>query len=270
MGIIFICQMLIFKFLLFLQFLYFIISTNLLKCGMKAFQNNKKYFVIIKELCYEPDSNSSKAAIMNTNRIFTKLPNQIPVFRIVSGTKVDSYTYFINTEHISGSVIDERNNLSINFRSSLLDEWNNLKPTNINVTVKDSNDKVVAWIYFKVNDNDNITTWFSKDNLESSFPWEIETLLNYNYNFFSISGLKIDVQRSFYINTIFNLCPHDLGILCVFDENDTCSYASKQIYPKVMFAVNNLGQAGNWNNESIMGKSLEIIATYTSSIIIYA
>ena len=168
--------MIIFKYVLFFHFLHFIVSTDLLKCGTKTFQNSKKYFVTIKESCYEPVAISSKVTIMSSNRIFRKVSNTIIVFRIASKSNVISYNYFMNMEHKPGSVIDEGNDLSINFRSILLDEWNNLKPRNLNVTVRDDNDKFVAWIYFKVNDNDNITSWFSKDNLESSFPWKIEKL----------------------------------------------------------------------------------------------
>ena len=199
--------MLIFKYILFLYFSY-ILSTSPPKCGMRAFQNNKKYFATIKESCYEPIANSSKFTIISSNRIFTKVQTPTTVFRITYGSNVNSYIYFM--EPNPGSVIDERNNLSINFRSILLDEWNNLKPTNMNVTVRDFNDKVVAWIYFKVNDNDDITSWFSKDNLESSFPWKIKTLLNYNYNYFSIIGYYIKIIRSFYINRIFGECPVDI------------------------------------------------------------
>jgi len=56
----------------------------------------------------------------------------------------------------------------------------------------------------------------------------------------------------------------------VFHAQDSCSYAKRQIDPQVMFAVNSLGQAGKWNKEGKVGKSLEIIATYNSSLIMYS
>ena len=261
--------MLIFKCLLFLHYLYFAKSTNLLKCGMNASQNYRKYFVIIKQYCYKPVANSSKVTIITSNRIFTKVPNPTPVFRIVSGSNVVSYVYFINMKDKPGSVIDEGIDFSINFRSILLDEWNNLKPTNMNVTVRDFNDKVVAWIYFKVNENDNITSWFSKDNLKSSFPWKIENLLNYNYNYFSVFGFRDPDKRSFYISTFLNGCSNDMGILCVFDAKDACEDGKNTNYPHIIFVVNSLGQADKWKNK-IIGKSLEIMATYNSHTIIYA
>ena len=263
--------MLIFKCFLFLNILYYTISTNLIKYALNALQNNKKYFVIMEESYYRPVTKSSYFLVMGLTRIYTKVPNITPVLRIIYGTNINSYLYFINMESGEGSVVDQKNKLSRNFRSILLDDWNNLKPTNMNVTVRDHTDLVVAWLYFKVNGNDNLISWFSKYNLKYSFPWKIKDLLNYEYNYFSILGIRNNnEQRSFYINNIFNGCPGDVGVLGVFDGKDTCQYVKMSIFPQIMFAVSSSGQPGYWQTNGKIGKSLEIMATYNSSANIYA
>ena len=90
------------------------------------------------------------------------------------------------------------------------------------------------------------------------------------YNYFGVIGLQTNVHRSFYINAEFDGCPGDSGIIVVIDGKDTCPYVQSQIYPQVMSAFNSLGDGGKWSSESIMGKSMDILATYKSSISLYA
>lgn len=247
---------------------------NPVKCGFSAFQNHRKYFLMKNNSCYIPKTSSSEIFEgISTQNIYQGISGKITLFRLLSGSGAMPYDYFLKTGNDSNTVTDIKKNKFSNFRSILLDEWNDIRPLLMNFTIKDYDDNIAAGFLFKVGTTDNVTSWFHQRNLLDSFPWNISFLRSYDYNYFRIEG-DVWNKRSFYINLFYAQCVDEKGIFGIMDGTGSCFYQNTfqnltpLIHPQILF-VNDKGQGGTWKEFSVPMRSLEIFGIYDSSFIFY-
>lgn len=246
---------------------------GLLRCGSSSLNNEIKYFMMMEEFCFTLLSSPTKTTQIATQQFFTCQSDSIILFRLISGSGVHPYEYFVSPGDVNSSVTDRDRNYSKNFRSLLLDQWSHVRPLQMNVTIRDTEDRVIAGLLFNVGTQDDMSTWFAKKNLQNSFNWNISFLQRYDYNKFSIKGDGIN--RVFYINLAYDDCTNDKGVLIVTKSEDSCSYANSlpnlgtYIHPRILF-VNFNGQAGIWKANVVQAKSLEITGVYGPSITVCA
>lgn len=246
---------------------------KVLSCSSSAFSDHVKYFLMKKDHCYIPQASSSKTTEMVTPNIYTGVSGEMILFRLLSGSGVKSFDYFINSNENSNETVEDDNEEQFkNFRSILLDEWDNIRPSLINITIMDYDDNIAAGFLFKVMATDSYTTWFSEENLMNSFPWNISYLRSYGYNFFSIRGDSSN-KRSFYINLFNKFCVTDKGLFGIMEDVNHCPYGNKWNkslfkFPQIL-CVNDNNRAGLWSTNAIPMKYLEITAIYDENFTFY-
>lgn len=223
--------------------------------------------------CFIPQATSSELQEMETQRLFTRSTGKVTLFRLLSGSGVVPSDYFVTMGNSSQTVKDVNKNIFQNFRSILLDEWDDIRPTFMNVTLKGYDDSIVAGLLFKIGPTDNITSWFSKENLLNTFPWDPSYLSSCDYNIFSIIGDPTNM-RSFYLNLFYRYCRVEKGVLVIFHGNNNCAYQNQWqngtefTYPQIVY-VNDDAKAGLWSTQGIPLKCLEIEGIYDEGYTFY-
>ena len=268
--------MVFFLYILLLNYSSYLLCDNFLsvvQCGLESQINRRKFFIMRNHTCYIPQTRSSQTADLIAQKTYFSFSGNLILFRVVSGSGINTYEYFVDPTNSSQSVGEVFDNHFENVRSELLDEWDAIRPSQVNITIRDYNDHVVAGLSFNVKMTDNMTSWFSKTNLINSFPWNVKYLKKSSYNFFSIIG-EVIVERRFYISEFYKLCPGDVGVLGVMSEIEVCPYgyawrnSTKSLFPQILI-VNNNSKAGIWNMLAAPMKSLELTGIYDSDIKFY-
>ena len=152
-------------------------SVSILKCATQALGNYKKYAIINASNCQMPICSSSNATSLPSERVYIPLATSIvTLLRIVAGSWMVGYTLYTSGP-FSGPITDVGISKSINFKSSLFEEWSTFKPTQMKITLQDGNYKTVAWLAFQVRPSDNHHSWFNSGRLISCYPWQFAVLL---------------------------------------------------------------------------------------------
>ena len=234
-------------------------SSEVLKCAKNSLQSMKDYFIIKNGKCY----NSMEKTIHSTkylSRIFVKKPNNnFVLFRVVKGSGVNSYDYFLSNDQFNSFVNDSERNLSKNFKSILLKEWENIHPVTMNLTLRNDKDSVVAWLLFSVKKTDKLDEWFCQDSLIDSFPWKITEFKSHKYDIFSIYGM--DKHRTFHIVKNLGYCEKDFGGLAIYEIKEVCEYIKTPSLPCIAYAEFN-GHPSYFEKYIKYVKSIEIVGFY--------
>lgn len=242
------------------------------QCALQACSQRRTFFSLKNETCVISQRKNPLRIMSSFEKVYQRSSKEITLFRIVSGSGVASYDYFMQNNNFDQFADDTHRNYSHNFRSVLLDEWKTIPPSYVNITLRNSNDSVVAYMVFKVNKRDDMESWFNKNNLIQSFPWNFKNLMQTTYIAFSMKGFtERNTLKRFYINIYFASCNQTHGVLGVFDRLDECNFAAKfKNVPEVIYVVGPTKSGDCWNQFALPAKSLEIIGIYDSSISIYA
>ena len=161
--------------------------SNEYQCALKSVNNRSHFFVMFNNSCYIPPNTNRKNDFSSFQKFYERAGNQLTLFRIVSGTGIRSYTLFTDINIYHQSI---NRNHSENFKSILLNHWDEIRPIYMNVTIRNVNDNIEAWLLFCVNEDNDVMSWFSRNNLLKSFPWDIVALMKSTFNYFSIRGLE--------------------------------------------------------------------------------
>lgn len=182
-----------------MNFIFFLISfippnpttgeeSRNIQCTIQACNNGRTFFAIINDVCIMFGQRPSSNIMSPSQKVYQKSYEGVTLFRIISGSEVKSYDYYTKKRNLDQFADDAHKNFSQNFRSLLLDEWDSIRPMQMNVTIRNDDDFVVAYLVFMVNVYDNMTSWFDKKNLIRTFPWNLDTLVQQNYYAFSVEG----------------------------------------------------------------------------------
>lgn len=245
-------------------------NSNHMQCALKACNERRTFLALINGTCYRSGRLSSSKNKSAFQRVYQSPSKEITLFRIVSGSGVSSYDLYNQASTQGQPVADTNRNYSSNFRSILLDEWRNIRPLYMNVTIRNYEDSVVGYFLFKVNNGEDQSTWFKNTTLVLFFPWNIATLFGKSFTYFSIKGFM-----SLYDTMMFNIavgasCKGGSGALSVFDRVGECAVSSQpKGLPQVIYAIGPTYSVGQWSVAGRSAKSLEITGIYDSSISIY-
>lgn len=243
-------------------------SSEIISCGLNTFARSYNFFILQNGVCYNMSAIPDTNLIISTGKIFQKYRNDVILLRVISGSGISSYNYYVTSTNFDNSIDGNERNLKQNFKSPLLQEWDNLRPIQIKVTLKDNDNKVLAWLTFRVQKTDDLISWFAKSNLVASTPWILANAKSPRYSYFSIPGNNQNVKRSFHISLPdVGDCSDDYGMLAVYDETpDACSYVKNSVIPVIAYAETDGGQPSYFINDIKYAHSLEMTAIYHEDI----
>ena len=245
-------------------------SSEILKCGINSLINGNNYFILDKGSCYNLFENHSNILPKPLHRYFQRFPNTINLFRVISHSKIASYPYFTNASDFNNSISDYENYPGRNFKSKLLLEWKNIRPMEMNITLRGDGNNVVAWLTFRVRDTDDLESWFMKDNLIQCFPWKLEHVSSETFAYFSLKGNQNPAKRRFHISFPFvGQCYQDFGMLSIYDVvPEYCKYIPNEDIPLIGYVEHDSSPA-HFEKYIKYAVSLEIMGIYNDTIQIY-
>lgn len=150
--------------MIFLHF-YFAQSADILQCAVKYHAKSRNSFILKKGSCCKPSGPTRNIVTGPSSLFLQPFRNDVILLKVFTRNGMNAYDYFTMENMYSNFISEYENKMNENYKSPLLQEWNNARPTNITITWKNDN-KVVEWAIFQVNENDNNkTSWLNKDNL---------------------------------------------------------------------------------------------------------
>ncbi|XP_033124404.1 discoidin domain-containing receptor tyrosine kinase B-like [Anneissia japonica] len=141
--------------------------------------------------------------------------------------------------------------------NAILNNWSSFGIKKVKLTLfSPTNEEVVSVIFNSVSATS--TSWFSRDNLESS-PWDdIKTA---TINYFSIAGHDGSVRRNFFMSNAYCGCTCDVGWLVVEAGTSCPSWEGYSTNPRILYSKAATSQSW-YSGEIGLARAMTIDVTF--------
>ena len=173
---------------------------------------------------------------------------EIVLMQTRAESKVDPYEILIKAATNSSFVEASKLTSIYPYKSPLIALQKKLPLEKVRLELHDDNDVRVAYITFSFQAGGRLedpSAWFAKNRLVASSPWNINILKSYSYNYFAFRYRAAYLVREFHINTKYEGCPGDVGILAIAVKT-YCTWERKTYLPSYIWSHHN-GTAANYN-----------------------
>ncbi|KAH3725257.1 uncharacterized protein LOC127854101 [Dreissena polymorpha] len=166
------------------------------------------------------------------------------IFRATSGNGADVYQAWTNGVNITTqkpTTMDR--SYDPHFRDRDVERWDQQNIRYVKFSLFKQSEEV-GYVVFD-GTGSTYMSWFDRSRVEAS-SWSDLTSAN-TYNFFSIQG-HIDgqnLERTFFINQVYNGCDADVGNVVVVEHDGGCNWDHQPRYPQFLYS--DMNAADNWN-----------------------